>query len=83
MLIGLNELGQWMLGNDTTQAAIQLNWQWLSENLPTVYLPMLLAGVCCGLIFGGVAYFIVRILWRWKVIKNWEARKQKRLQSPS
>ena len=83
LIIGLHTLGQWMLGNDAASSAIQFNWQWLSENLDSVYLPMLLAGVTCGLIIGATAYFAVRILWRWKVIKSWEERKKKRLQAPS
>ncbi|MBL4782291.1 MAG: DUF2062 domain-containing protein [Porticoccaceae bacterium] len=83
MILGLHQLGQWMLGHDGAAATIQFNWQWISENFDNVYLPMLLAGVICGLIIGGIGYFAVRILWRWKVIKSWEARKQKRLQRPS
>lgn len=83
MILGLHKLGQWMLGHDAAASAIHFNWQWLSENLDDVYLPMLLAGITCGLIFGGIGYLTVRILWRWKVIKSWEARKQKRLQRPS
>ncbi len=68
-----------MIGNEAATSASHLNWQWISENFDNIYLPMLLAGVTCGLVIGGIGYLTVRILWRWKVVKSWEERKQKRL----
>lgn len=80
MVIALYKLGEWMLGNDPSTTAFVFTWEWLNANLSTVYWPILLAGLSCGLIFGMLGYFTVRILWRWKVVSNWETRKRKRLQ---
>ena len=78
LLIALYQLGQWMLGAPPSITTFEFNWTWLSENFSNIYLPTLLAGLSCGFVFGSISYFSVRMLWRWKVIREWEARKQRR-----
>ncbi len=80
LLIALYQLGQWILGAPPSITAFQFNWTWISENFTSFYLPTLLAGIICGLIFGGISFLSLRVLWRWKVINEWSARKRRRKQ---
>jgi uncharacterized protein (DUF2062 family) len=57
----------------------ELSWQWLSNSLGTVWRPVLLGAVICGLFFGSLGFFIISMMWRWKVVTQWRARKRARL----
>lgn len=51
--------------------------QW-KDTLLVVWRPTLLGGFICGLFFGGLAYSMVRILWRAMVLHNWRKRVRER-----
>ena len=80
MMILLYKFGQFILGNDTAILAFEFTWAWFAEQGIAVYLPIALGGVIAGLVVGTLGYFSVQFLWRWKVINNWEARKERRRQ---
>ncbi|MFV0477445.1 MAG: DUF2062 domain-containing protein [Parahaliea sp.] len=56
----------------------QLSWEWVSSSLQHVWRPFLLGCLVCGLFFGSVSYFIISMVWRWRVSRQWRARKAKR-----
>lgn len=72
------KLGGLLLGAQHTGVAIQLEWAWFAEQGAAILLPLLLGSLICGLALGGLGYAVIRLLWRWQVIKNWEKRKQTR-----
>lgn len=82
LTLALYKLGQWMLGRDPALTSIEWSINWMANNLHNFYLPVLLAGICVGLATGLLGYIFVRLLWRWQVIRNWEARKRRRVQNP-
>jgi len=41
-------------------------------------LPLFVGSLLCGTLLASVGYFFVLFLWRWRVIRNWEQRKDAR-----
>ncbi|NQY03242.1 MAG: DUF2062 domain-containing protein [Halieaceae bacterium] len=58
-----------------------LSWEWLTHSLGAVWQPFLLGCVLAGLFFGSMGYFVISILWRWRVARHWRARKRRRAQA--
>ena len=71
-------VGALLLGQEMSSLNIELTWDWALAQGEVILLPLLIGSLLCGLVSGGLGYLIIHQLWRWKVIKNWEARKKKR-----
>lgn len=56
----------------------ELSFFWLSHSLETIWKPFLLGCLICGLFFGCLGYFIISMLWRWRVVHHWHQRKRRR-----
>lgn len=56
----------------------ELNLQWLRESIGAIWRPLLLGCVICGLFFGSLSFFIVSMMWRWRVVVRWKKRKERR-----
>ena len=56
----------------------ELSIYWLGNSLVSIWKPFLLGCVVCGLFFGSTGYFVVSMLWRWRVVRHWHQRKQRR-----
>ena len=48
----------------------RLSWQWLSERLVEVGIPLYFGSVVCGLVFGCVSYVAIQFLWRRRCAMN-------------
>ncbi|MFT4826709.1 MAG: hypothetical protein ACJASY_000435 [Halioglobus sp.] len=57
----------------------ELNWAWLRDSLGAIWKPLILGSVICGLFFGSMGFFIISMMWRWRVVTLWRQRKEKRL----
>lgn len=57
----------------------ELNWTWLQDSLGAIWKPLLLGSVICGLFFGSLGFFIISMMWRWRVVTLWRQRKERRL----
>lgn len=56
----------------------ELSWHWLSQSLAAIWQPFLLGCLLCGLFFGSVGYFVINMMWRWRVVRHWQQRKAER-----
>ena len=74
-------LGSWLLGVETLDITVQIDWQWIKTEGINIWQPLLIGSLFCGIVFGGVGYFGTHLLWRWHVVYNWEKRKQARKNS--
>ena len=72
------ELGRWLLGSPPLDLGFHFDWHWLVTQGRQIFAPLLLGGLTLGFVLGGLGYLIVRQLWRWQVVRNWEARKKRR-----
>ena len=75
------ELGRWILGTPAMRFSIELSWTWFNTEFPKLWQPLLVGSVISGLVVGAMGYFSMQLFWRWHVVRNWEKRKAKRLQS--
>ncbi|WP_439101669.1 DUF2062 domain-containing protein [Congregibacter sp.] len=57
-----------------------LSIQWINEELQRVWRPLVVGCLLCGLFFGSLGYFIVNVLWRLRVARQWKKRKKIRAQ---
>lgn len=53
---------------------------WLTQRLDDVWRPLLLGCLLCGLFFGSVGYFVINVLWRVRVVRQWRQRRRRRQQ---
>jgi uncharacterized protein (DUF2062 family) len=72
------QLGSSILDTQAAQFSAQMDWEWFKSLGADVLKPLFLGSLICGSILSIVSYFAVFQLWRWKVLKNWQDRKEKR-----
>jgi len=70
-------VGAWILHRPTLPFDFELSWQWISHRLVEVGVPLYLGSVVCGLVFGALLFFLIHILWRRKVRRDWAHRRQR------
>jgi hypothetical protein len=75
-----HRLGSFLLGSEPVDFTVTLNWEWFSNIGAGILLPLVTGSLLCGIILASIGYFFILNLWRWKVIKNWERRKDLRLE---
>jgi uncharacterized protein (DUF2062 family) len=75
------QLGSSILDTEAVQFSAQMDWQWFKSLGSDVLKPLLLGSLICGTVFSILSYLAVFQLWRWKVLKNWQERKEKRIHS--
>lgn len=76
-------LGVWLLDMELAVDAVELNWEWLSQNAGIIGYPLVFGSLVCGWVSGVTAMVLSRIAWRWHVIKRWRARRETRRQRKS
>lgn len=72
------KVGALLLNAPVRQVQFELSFNWLSETLVHIWEPFLLGCVVCGIFFGCLGYFIISMLWRWRVVRHWHERKRRR-----
>lgn len=73
------KLGSWILGTPDLDTAIHFDWAWISQQGELILLPLVVGGLVAGLLAGATGYLVIRGLWRWSVVRSWDARRKKRL----
>ena len=71
-------VGTFVLNRPTIDYEFQLSWQWLSDKLTEVGIPLYVGSLVCAIIFSIVCYGLVQFLWKKKVRKNWHNRQTRR-----
>jgi uncharacterized protein len=71
-------LGAWLLDRRVEVGTIQLSWQWLGNHMGEIGWPLLFGSLVCGWVTGVTGMVIVRVLWRFHVIRRWRARRERR-----
>ncbi|MCA0901459.1 DUF2062 domain-containing protein [Microbulbifer agarilyticus] len=68
------KLGAWMLGTPPVQFEIELSWEWLTQEVGKIWLPLFFGSLISGIFFATIAYFVMQAIWRWQVVKRWKTR---------
>ncbi|QIB67361.1 DUF2062 domain-containing protein [Kineobactrum salinum] len=56
----------------------ELSCAWLRARLDLIWRPLLVGSLLCGVLFGSLGYFVVNLLWRWRVSRQWHKRQRRR-----
>lgn len=56
----------------------ELSVHWLGNSLAAIWQPFLLGCLICGLFFGCLGYFVISLMWRWRVSYHWRERRRRR-----
>ena len=72
------KLGSYILGTTLGDFSVTLSWEWFSQLGSEILLPLFVGSILAGAVLASIGYFFVLFLWRWKVIKDWEHRKDLR-----
>jgi len=72
------KLGSYILGTTLGDFTVTLSWEWFSQLGSEILLPLFVGSILAGAVLASIGYFFVLFLWRWKVIKDWEHRKDLR-----
>ena len=69
------KLGSYILGTTLGDFSVTLSWEWFSQLGSEILLPLFVGSILAVTVQASIGYFFVLFLWRWKVIKDWEHRK--------
>ena len=73
-----HQLGSFLLGSEPVNFTVTMSWEWFSNLGSGILLPLIAGSLLSGIILASIGYFFILYLWRWKVVKNWETRKDQR-----
>jgi uncharacterized protein (DUF2062 family) len=72
------KVGAMIMEMPLKEIEFELSLHWLNHHLQAIWRPFLLGCLVCGLFFGCLGYFMISMLWRWRVVRHWHARKRRR-----
>ena len=72
------KLGALIIGVPVEPINFELSFHWLTYRLASIWQPFLLGCLLCGLFFGSLGYFVINMLWRWRVVRHLRERKRRR-----
>ena len=75
-------LGAWLLDMRLETDAVPMDLDWWIANLDNIGVPMLFGALLCGWVAGVTGFVVVRVLWRFHVIRRWKERRARRRQRP-
>ena len=68
-------LGAWLLDMRITVDSVELDLQWLWENLGTIGYPLIFGSLVCGWVAGITGFVLTRVTWRFHVVSRWRERR--------
>ena len=72
-------LGAWLLDMRLETGAMPIELDWWINNLDNIGYPLLVGSLICGWVAGTTGFVVVRVLWRFHVIRRWKERRAGRL----
>ncbi|GKT11308.1 MAG: hypothetical protein ISEC1_P0271 [Thiomicrorhabdus sp.] len=72
-------VGTYILGQEASEDLhFEMSWDWIANVLGDLWQPLYLGSTVVGIVLAIVGFFIIHLLWRQRVIKNWKLRAAKR-----
>jgi uncharacterized protein (DUF2062 family) len=71
-------IGARILQQPSHQFTFELSLSWLRHEFDTIWQPLLLGCLICGLITATLGWIGVRVIWRMQAIARWRARQYRR-----
>ena len=76
-------IGTYILRTPHRDFEVELTFAWFSEKIVEIGLPLYVGSLVCGLFFSAIAYLIIDIWWRRKILRKWKKRRSRRLKTAS
>jgi uncharacterized protein (DUF2062 family) len=54
----------------------ELSFAWVMQELNRIWEPLLLGSVVCGIVVSLAGFTIMRLYWRWHIIRHWRTRRK-------
>lgn len=70
-------VGTLILGSPLQDIQFELSWEWFTNGLSAIWLPLIVGSLVCGIISGGLGYILMQRFWVWHVNHNWKKRRLK------
>ncbi len=78
MLYFAYRLGAWLLDMRLETDVMRMDFAWWLANLDNIGYPLLFGALVCGWVAGVTGFVVVRVLWRFHVIRRWRERRRTR-----
>lgn len=78
IFFGTYKLGALLLNVPPQNASFEVSVQNTLAYLGIIWQPLLLGSAICGIVFGGLAFLSVRLMWRIAVARQWDKRRRTR-----
>jgi uncharacterized protein (DUF2062 family) len=78
MFYGTYKLGSWLMGTPPSSFHFELSFEWLARELGAKWEPFLLGCFVAGVISSLLGYGLIRLLWRWHIVRAYQERKRRR-----
>lgn len=70
------KVGMWLLQRPPGEFHISWTWEWFMHEFTDIFVPMLLGSLFLGVILALLIFILLRLSWRYWIIKHWNKRKQ-------
>ena len=67
-------VGTWVLDEPALSNNFELTMEWFSNSMSSIWMPLYLGSVVCGLISAICGYLAIRGLWRLHIVNQWKNR---------
>lgn len=67
-------VGAWLMQVPPRTLPDALTFEWITDQLSTVWQPFLLGSIVCAVLLGVFGYFSTLLYWRWWVSRQWRRR---------
>jgi uncharacterized protein (DUF2062 family) len=75
------QVGALIIDVPVMDVQFEVSIEWLETTLVKIWRPLVVGCLLCGLFFGSLGYFVVNVLWRYRVVRQWQKRKRDRAQA--
>ncbi|MCB1724157.1 MAG: DUF2062 domain-containing protein [Gammaproteobacteria bacterium] len=75
-------VGTWLLGKPPAVGEFHLTLEWITNQIEVIWKPLFLGSIVLGLVLAVVGYGLMRLYWRWQVLRRFRSRGGRRSQLP-
>lgn len=78
LFYGAYKIGAFILGTADNEFNFELSWDWLINGMSNIWQPFLLGCFIVGAVSALLSYITIQLLWRYKIMRDWQHRKKSR-----
>lgn len=72
------KVGAWLMGTTAREIHFQVTYEWFAQEVGAIWQPFLLGCFVVGAVSATAAYFAIRGLWRVRIVRHWQRKKDER-----